>query len=487
MVAMILGILNDSGVPDFPRMESTSTGSSTTQWSYFQENLSRQEIDYFPFSEVAQSLRQPTTPLISIPQTSGNSKKDPSSVVSSLGASNSDSIPPFSTGMTLPTNHSIGRRTLERVDSNSQSLSASPEQLRHSHRSNSNLATAFASFSKPFSFNASASSSPPTALPKKRFSPNESYTASLDTSQVPGGVGHVSRTSVPKETKSADGSQSFDKARIRDTTKESNFKITLKNQDIFHNEGYAKVSWLDKVVQWQCFAYTDAYAYMLMMWQMPMVKTKMLKQNTKPTRFRSVSRKLRDDHRASLISIGRKTLNNGKNVDFPATLDVRRRCTRCGKANTFDVLTGMFRCKTCAWKETPSSCIFCDERVRGHVNPCLICGHVVHSNCRSQLSIDNVDIGQDMSSGSACISGCGCKCSEFEVPTVELPVGAPPKSSSPSTIKENEQEEQGWQNEDSWEDVAYESLAKNLAGARYVKPKASRIWRGLERKQSDRA
>ena len=492
---MIFGVLSNFGVLSrherlgVPLKRSTLDDSPVVEGLLSPGHINGPHKDYFPFLEVALSLKQPTTPSIFVPQRSGKPRLESSPVGSSLGASNSDSIPPFSAGVTPPTNYITGRRSLERVESNGQGLSASPEQLRNAHRSNSNLATAFASFSKPFSFDTSASSSPPTTIPRKRFSPNGSYMAVPDANFLHGGMSGLSRTlNAIDEPKFAYKSQRLNKPHPLDVAKEPKFKITLKNQNTFHNEGYAKASLLDKVVQRQYLAYSDAYAYMLMMWEMPMMKIKLLKQSTIPTHSRSASKRLRDQQSTSLISIGRKHLGGEKHVGFAATLDVRRRCTRCGKVKTHDPLTGVFRCGTCAWRQVPLLCVFCNERIRGYVNPCLICSHVVHSKCRSYLSVDTTDAEPITAAGNTCISGCGCPCSEFDLPMVELPEH-PPQKSSPSTIKENDQEEQGWRNEDTWEDVAYESLAKNLgaAGARYVRPKSSRIWRGLERKQSSRA
>ena len=492
---MIFGVLSNAVLlsrqekSDFAQKRGNLIGSPMVDELSSHEHESLYQADYFPFIEVALSLRQPTPPLISISQRSKGPNLESTSVASSFGASNSDSIHLFSAGITPPTNCTVGRRSLEKIDSYGQSLSASPEQLRHAHRSNSNLATAFTSFSKPFSFNASASSSPPNALPRKQSSPNGSHVPASDANLLSRRIDGLSRFyNTTKESRlAAYNSQNSNKLRLSDVGKEAKFKVTLKNQHTFHNEGYAKVSLLDKVTQKQYSAYSEAYAYMLMVWQMPTTRTKILKKITRPTHSRSASKKL-DERSTSSILIGRKSLGGEKDVGIAATLDVRRRCTRCGKAKIRDPVTGGFKCGTCAWKELRLSCVFCNERIRGYVIPCLTCSHVVHSSCRSYLSEDTSDVGQDVALVSTCVSGCGCLCSECDLPTVELPEHPQAKSSSPSTIREDDQEEQERQNEDRWEDVAYESLAKNLvaAGGRSVRPKTSRNWRGIERKQSDR-
>lgn len=89
-----------------------------------------------------------------------------------------------------------------------------------------------------------------------------------------------------------------------------------------------------------------------------------------------------------------------------------------------------------------------------------------------------------------CVTGCGCFCADHLVVNVQTPVstyGTMP-SISASGIFANEQEELGWRDvgedieaaeSDAWEDVAYESLARNLGG-KFLTPKPSQIWRGGE-------
>ena len=84
----------------------------------------------------------------------------------------------------------------------------------------------------------------------------------------------------------------------------------------------------------------------------------------------------------------------------------------------------------------------------------------------------------------ACISGCGCICSyhtSAELGNEEqvAKVKNANLTSSISAIEETiakEQEQLGLYNYSEWEDMAYESLARNLGPRQNVKPKDSRVW-----------
>lgn len=450
-------------------------------------------VDYYPSREVAWSLHQPLLPKVSKVHGTQLLGSTPHSTGSSVGASTSDPNTPFSTGVTPPQSYRPSRINFERSNSQSQILSTSPEQYRLAHRSSSNLASAFASvsFSRPFSFAASASSSPPAPYSKKRPSPVGSYAAGPASLGVTWGGSSVfgwssTITEGPKPISDLSNSE-YEEDMLG--TKEPSIGIRLKNQDLFDLEGHASVPLLDPDDEWKYQAYRNSYANMLTVWGMPMASCEVLKYNqlSKPPRNAPIH--MGKDLDTSLITLGR---GSKKAVDASdeERLVVRwmRTCTTCGKvashgrAGSHDIS----KCSVRKKKQSIMSCVLCTEIVVGLSSPCLACGHVVHSACRSQI------LASDLDTRGECISGCGCVCADHVV--VEVETAPDPLSSVPSTrtlMGANEQEQHGWlddQDDDLWEDVAaYESLAKNLGGlgrgmkGRHLTPKPSQIWRGQER------
>lgn len=449
--------------------------------------------DYYPSQEVAWSLHQPLLPKVSKLHGTQLINSTPHSTGSSLGASTSDPNTLFSTGVTPPQSYRPSRINFERSNSYTQSLSTSPEQYRLAHRSTSNLASAFASvsFSRPFSFAASASSPPPAPYSKKRPSPVGSYAAGTAPLGVTwGGSSVFGRSSAITEDPKPVSvlSNSEDEKDILGI-KEPSIGIRLKNQDLFDLEGYASVPLLNPDDEWKYQAYRNAYANMLIVWEMPMASCEVLKYNQLSKSPPNSTPDLDEDPDASMITLGKASK---KAVEAPdeERLGVRwmRTCTTCGnvaqhkQAGSHD----SSKCNVCKQKQGIMSCVLCTEIVIGLSSPCLACGHVVHSACRSQILVSDLD------SRGECISGCGCVCADHVV--VEVEMAPEPLSSVPSThtlMGANEQEQHGWlddQDDDLWEDVAaYESLAKNLGGAgrgvkgRHLTPKPSQIWRGQER------
>ncbi|KAL8896529.1 MAG: hypothetical protein Q9192_003049, partial [Flavoplaca navasiana] len=179
---------------------------------------------YYPFAEAATYADQPlttNTPRLELP----NHASDSQSAGSSVGASTSDPMTPYSTGLTPPSlmkpNHSYKERSLSETP-----LSTSPEQYKHAHRSSSNLASAFAaSLVRPFSFSTPDSSSPPTAYPRKRSSPATSYSGAATSDQLRGkGSSDVITTKL--QTSSSLGRKGNKSAQL----KHSSFETKLKNQ-----------------------------------------------------------------------------------------------------------------------------------------------------------------------------------------------------------------------------------------------------------------
>lgn len=435
--------------------------------------------DYFQSEEIARSLLKPNVSNMPVRLDSRKTLSMPQSANSSVGASNSDPMTPFSTGGTPPSLFRSSRTNMERTDSQTASISTSPEQHRHAHRSNSNLASAFtASFSRPFSFTASSSSSPPTTYSRKHLSPAGSYLGAPPSMVARASPGFSGKSStITEDPKSAYSLSASDAEDEMSGPKNPIFNIRLKNQDQFHNDGYVNVPLLDPSQEWRYRAYRESYAHMLYIWQMPLASCEILKYNSAP------SNSPPSEHGQSLplIAIGKVTAAKTLPDTRGSTLNLQNHCTTCTTALPFQFSNQ--NCLFCTSPQIPLICLFCASLIRGLSSPCLLCGHVLHFSCRSRL----LALSQSSISGprtQLCISGCGCDCASHAVVEVEYPSRR--KSSASMTVTGDstvdEQEQAAWrdmahEDEDAWEDVAYESLARNLRG-RYLTPKPSRIWRG---------
>lgn len=491
MLAMLSCVFSESPYTKY----LTVAAKSGEEYGNFQHSPlpyygARQDIGvshgYFPSETVAKSLLKPHVPDIPRRPSSRKALSKAHSANSSLGASNSDPMTPFSTGETIPLLFRPRRTLFERTDSQAASISTSPEQQRHTQRSNSNIATAFtASLSRPFSFNASASSSPPTTYSKKRLSPAGSYMGSAPPGVTGGPTSFFNKsftiTEDPRSAYSLSASDAEDEAT---GPKKPVFNIKLKNQDQFHNDGYAHVPLLDPSQDWRYHAYQQAYAEILCMWDMPIASRKILKYNHLPLDCPPNEQ----GPGPPVIAIGKITAPDIIPNNQGLTLNLRNQCTNCSTA--LPLQPSSQPCPVCNKPRTPLTCLFCASIIRGLASPCLSCGHVLHFSCRSILL--SVSSSQPLAYDTqSCISGCGCDCASHAVVEVEFPIRR--KSSASITVTGNsiiggfdpadwrdvaqQQPQEQEEDEEVWEDVAYESLARNLAG-RYLTPRPSQIWRG---------
>lgn len=436
---------------------------------------------YFAFEDVARSLLEPEVLSVQtrldprkgtgIPY-SGNSGN------SSVGASHSDPMTLLSTSGTPPSSLRPGRINFERNESQTKSISTSPEHHRQAHRSNSNLASAFAaSLSRPFSFSASASSSPPNTFPRKRLSPVGSYLANNPSGVTWGTTSFFGKPSnMTEDPKSAYSLSLSDTEEKPSIARKPTFQTKLKNQDQFHNDGYATVPLLDPSQEKRYHAYRESYAHMLYIWKLPLVRCELLKYNLKST---TSSPSLDPSLEPYPVTIGKSVTDFRSNTDG-LELGLKIHCTTC--LATLKQHESSQKCTFCKSSQSPLICLFCSSLIQGLASPCLSCGHILHTSCRSAL-FSLTACTPDFSDQGQCISGCGCNCISHAVVEVEYPSRR--KSSASMTVTGeavSEQEPLEWRDmsqeeEEIWEDVAYESLAKNL-GARYLTPRPSQIWRG---------
>lgn len=444
---------------------------------------------YFPSIEIASSILRPpaTQPAFTLDMQKPTS--DPHSTSSSIGASTSDDLTPFSTGLTPPSSFKPSRTSHER-SSSQIILSTSPEQIKHVNRSGSNLATAFAaSIARPFSFSTPDSSSPPSAHPKKRLSPATSYLGAAAANLAWGPSAASSKaTSNTQGVKSRFPPSLPDERRSNVGEKAHSFTTRLKNQDQFHNDGYASETLLDQSKEEQYAAYRSMYASMLLAWELPIASCKILQHNNSHS-SQPVAQSSREETVAtSLITIGRDTLEKTWHESADASLDLRKSCNNCGAI--LPPGPSSKRCPDCSARQASIICQLCHCVIAGLSSPCLNCGHVLHLSCRSALQED-----EDSFPDGECVTGCGCRCADHLHVNVQAPASIDESTLLiPATdISTNEQEELGWHDvteeaeaaeSGTWRDVAYESLTRNLGG-RFLTPKPSQIWRGGEtRKES---
>lgn len=375
-----------------------------------------------------------------------------------------------------PPSYRTSRMKNERRNSQTISLSSSPEQHRHLFRSNSNLSAFAASFARPFAFNNSAASSPPNGIPKNKVSPSGSYIGTAPSSMTWTSTGMFSRAlSKMEDSKSkislsmSDTEEDYRPVAVDTSSRICGFTTTLVNQGSFHDEGFAELPLLDATRQSQYFAFREAYGELLSAWGLPFARCELLKFNTglSPP--------------SDQLHVGQSfPADSGKGVES-ASVILNTRCISCSCLLLNKSKGG--QCPDCLQVSDPHLCMLCSSYIEGVASPCLNCGHMLHAACREAV------LGMDY---HECVSGCGCVCSrhpwvEMPQPEVRTQRSRYQRDVSPAitVIADsvvNEQEIAGWKGSE-WEEMAYESLARNLRGARRVSgqvlaDKANSIWRG---------
>ena len=479
MLGMLSCIFNESNVARQLVKPVSATGENRVEHSDYavlrhhfggMSSLSdlgiRSPLDYFASAEIAKVVLQPKRSIIQAPESRRGTSTNANSAGSSLGTTKSDTATLWS-GDTPPMLYKSSKTSSERPTSQTMSLSVSPELNRLTHRSHSTLTSSSnTAASRSFFSNSSVSSSPPVSFPKKRVSPSGSYAGILAPKATRSAVGILARSLAisedPKTGHNTSGSETEEEILLQ---KQPVIKVNLKNQDLFHNDSYATVSLLDPQKEWQYRAYREAYALLLFMWELPMIRCEILKFNQiSLSTISSTSHHATTANTApSLLTIGRLTAHSSPNDTADICVAIRLNCTTCAKALPPSSST----CKFCKTNQTPLMCLYCTGLIHGLASPCLACGHVLHFSCRNLvLAIPEI--------GDECISGCECRCKEhvvFEVETAEEMV----EEGILRVDGANEQEQAGW----SERDVAYESLARNLGRiGEAVKRKGSVVWRG---------
>ncbi|KAK2760255.1 hypothetical protein FQN54_002323 [Arachnomyces sp. PD_36] len=442
--------------PDLKKEESTEEPLPAER-SLIELDNPAFSLDYYPSMAATQSISQHTTPPVS------NAKAIPHAtpVTQSSGRSSTElwhstSTSPFSTGTTPPMGTKTQRSSMEqRSRPQSISLSGTPEQ---NSGSRSNLGTALASsLTRSFTLGPSLSSSPPSNMSRKKQSPAES----LNTTTGPGGwtsggfLGKAATaipdyltasTAVTPQTHSEAGSekQKLPKAPVK-------VRMKLKNQEMFDNDGYGHVPFLDRKKAWLYRAYRGAYAHLLLVWDLPVQRSEVLKIDYGSDDYSVVRNSSPKQHepRSSVL-----TLSRTRRKEFASQtadqlsrqgLDVQRHCARCGFALTISVFSsakkesgnggasvnaGAVECPRCKPKDKDPlsagiSCVVCREAVDGMFVPCLECGHVTCFECHQEWFLLQADTASMDQNGDVeyCPSGCGCNCLDHMV--FKVPVSPP--------------------------------------------------------------
>ena len=475
MLAMLSCVLSE------PLSTFAASSCGPHQWPSSIDSEFSEIDDFYPSAQVARGLYRGNSPDLQ-PAIRPNGSIARSSTSPSTASPLKESFTPVPRSIFPSIDLRPSRTTLERQDSQHTSLSVSPEQLRHMPRSNSNLASAFAaSLSRPFSFSTSTSSSPPTQ-PRKRLSPAGSYLGAHP------GVSWSSASIFSKTSTIAEDPGPARSLSVSDVEEDIGpvrapvFKTKLKNQDQFPDDDSASMPLLDPENDWRYRAYRDAYAHMLFVWGLPIAMCEVLKYNgeTSPSPWSSAEE-------SSKLAIGKSTSNSAVTKQG---LGIMETCLSCKSA--IPNLVEGHRCLTCSAPRSPLVCLFCDSIIRGLASPCFSCGHVLHSSCRLALLTEQARYALFPSSSNndeegTCVSGCGCHCSDHAIIEIDEPAhetqpiseATEPTATPEHTAGVDVQKENGPQEEQAWQDVVYESLARNL-GARTLTPKSSQIWRGGE-------
>ena len=372
-------------------------------------------LDYYPSTAVAQSF-------LSVAEDGSVTKASltPIGTQGSYGdPGNSDSTGPLSTGTTPPITYKLSRMDSNHSDGTFQSSSASPE-FRFARRSSSNVSNVYStSLPRPFPFAASASaaSSPPTSLLKKRISPAESFNNTpaqpsklWTTNPLFGGSGTIPEHPAPKSARQSFAESDIDRSPTRKVTS-TRIKVKLKNQNLFDIDGYASIPLLDPRHEWKCRAYRAAYAHLLSVWDLPVQQREVLKFDGLPGYFTDANggRALEQPGQHEELTLGSK---RGSEIDKPPQIDsgvdILRLCPHCGIEAAGQTVQEKksLRCRRCDTRLRSLHCAVCETVIMGSYSPCLECGHVCHQECHKDWFMNPLDDTDTVE----CPSGCGCHC-----------------------------------------------------------------------------
>ena len=397
------------------------------------------------------------------------------SMSSLFGTSFSD----HSASTTPPSTYRLRQGSFERRESFTTSFSSSPARLRQAYRSSPNL-TAFSSpMARPAKISPSVASSPPNSFLRKHPSPVGSYAGGYTSTNAWNPSQFFSRSSStltedPKASLTLSFSETEEDGPV--ATEKPVFVTRLKHQEHFHDDdddGDSDTTLLNPNHRSQYSVYRDLYARMLFTWALPIAKAELLKYNETP-RLGSDSP---DVHASSVPTADEVSFVNKD------CLGIKDHCQECNTLLLSE--PPQHRCQECQATARSLICLLCNTFIHGLSSPCLNCGHVLHHSCQALLLSQSAeDVAVE------CISGCGCVCGDHMNIDIESPhqvawfeqADVNAAVTVKGDVAAKVQEQSGWYDGTEWEDMAYESLSRNLRPRQEVKAKSGRNWKG--RKQS---
>lgn len=363
-----------------------------------------QLFDYFPDKETAFGFFEP---IISVSDLSKKHRKSGAGL-NSAGESSQDireqnvvasePVTPFYTGNTPPM--PLSRASTHR-SSAAPSLSTSPEHHRTSIPS---ATSSFAAsvLARPFQL----ASSPPV---RNRTSGEEL------SSSIPSQAGvnwnkskpfNRSDSTIRRSFMSQGFGDDYDGSTTEDDESlppQSRVKISLKNQDMFDDEGCSNVAFLDPNQSLKFAVYRAVYANMLGGWGLRMQQNEVDKLDGLLSNI--LTRTRSRDHGSQ------STLTLGEVEDDAETIDslgpqVVRCCMSCGEVDNPERRADR-KCAKCGGKSHLLSCTICYQPIAGLYKVCLACGHSAHISC---LAVLLESLSEDEK--PECEAACGCACDE---------------------------------------------------------------------------
>ncbi|PYH45369.1 Mtc5p [Aspergillus saccharolyticus JOP 1030-1] len=415
-------------------------------------------FDFYPPHTVIHNRSHTATPLATTPKDSHTTPKTHGSGRSSSEIWRVDSTPPHSTGTTPPSNSRVAALPADRKAwSQNVSIAASPDQ-QSQPRSASGLGSVLASsLSRSFTFGPSSASPPPTALSKKKQSPNGSlHTTGGSGMWVTSALAAKPASAIPDylTTSTALTSQTHsdtESERALPTKPRPKLQTTFKNQNAF-DSGSSHNTFLDPKKECLYRSYRAAYAHLLSIWALPVQRSEVLKIGgvAHPLRDLHVPHQRPNGHHDSFsFPISKHREATAVPIDVDRGLDIQLHCNKCGQALQHSIFatkaaveavasrshmkgasSSTVTCPNCTPKHSLAlklPCVICSEVVEGMLIPCLGCGHVSCFDChRGWFSMASADAHHEQDAGAReeyryCPSGCGCKCSDFIDPDSTAP------------------------------------------------------------------
>lgn len=185
---------------------------------------------------------------------------------------------------------------------------------------------------------------------------------------------------------------------------QSRVKISLKNQDMFDDEGCPRVAFLDPHQSIKFAVYRAVYANMLGAWGLQMQRNEIDKLDGLLSNILTRTES-RDRDSQSTLTLGE--VEEDKEMLDSLGPQVVRCCMSCGEVENQERRGADRKCVKCGGKSRLLSCTICYQPIAGLYKVCLACGHSAHISC---LAILLESLNEDEK--PECEAACGCACAE---------------------------------------------------------------------------